>query len=338
MASDSGNELRLRLRDLGLSDTAITAAWPRWWSEEADTSASARAELRFSVARQLGLEVRSLFDERKSPRFVWREEARFKHLAGEDELQRAGITSFGRAVASILIKVSPGAEASIAGAPAAAIRESLLAPGRPFVELSDLLSLAWAVGIPVIHLRVFPWPQKRMAAMAVDLADRSVVLLGKDSDFPPQIAFYLAHELGHIALGHLGNDEQIVDLEAKTWISHGDDGEERDADAFALELLTGRSEPTVLPAFQGRRSARELAEISLKSSLELGIEPGVIAQLFGHSTEDWELASASLNHIYEAGKPVWNEVNQIARNQINLDEVPADARDFLGVVLGDLPT
>ena len=92
---ESARKLRSRLRELGLSSAAIEAAWPGWWSDEANSSLSAQAELRFGVARRLGLDPRSLLDDREAPRFMWREEARFKHLSGEGELEQAGITSFG---------------------------------------------------------------------------------------------------------------------------------------------------------------------------------------------------------------------------------------------------
>src|SRR5262245_58890952 len=77
------NSLKWSLQKLGFSDTAIDAAWPEWWSVDADASASANAELRFSLARKLGLDPRSLI-ENDEPRFVWRE-AKYKHLTGENE-------------------------------------------------------------------------------------------------------------------------------------------------------------------------------------------------------------------------------------------------------------
>ena len=73
MTVESAGDLRLRLRGLGLSDSAVSAAWPRWWSEDAESSASARAELRFGVARRLGLDPHSLLEDRDAPRFLWRD-------------------------------------------------------------------------------------------------------------------------------------------------------------------------------------------------------------------------------------------------------------------------
>jgi len=326
--------LRFRLKGLGLSDSAIAAAWPGWWNDDAENSPSARAELKFSVARRLGLDPRSVLDDQDEPRFVWQEEARFKHLAGEGEVERAGITSFGRAVAAILVSASPIAAASIDGASALDLRDEILNSGRPYVDLRDLLSLSWVVGVPVIHLRVYPWPQKRMAAMTVRLSDRWAVLLAKDSQYPAPIAFYVAHELGHVALSHVAADRLIVDLEDEEGHTlETDDDEEREADRFALELLTGSPELTVLPD-RSAASGRELARIALDAANELHIEPGTLAQAYGHSTGDWRTTGAALKLIYEPAKPVWNEINAVARQQLALEDVTDDEREFLDTILG----
>lgn len=334
LTPESAETLRLRLRGLGLSDGAISAAWPKWWSEDAEGSPSARAELRFGVARRLGLDPRSLLHDGEEPRFLWREEARFKHLSGESELERAGITSFGRAIAAILLAASSSPEQELVGVTAPELRDSVLAAGQPYVAVSDLLALSWALAVPVVHLRVFPWPQKRMAAMTVNVGGRSAVLLGKDASYPAPVAFYLAHELGHIALGHVAADRQIVDLEDETPASDAEDQEERDADAYALELLTGDPAPIVLPIGPGWAHGRALAKAALDAAEELRIEPGTLALCFGHSTGDWQTANAALVHVYSEARPVWGYVNTIASKQLESADLSLEAREFLDAVLG----
>ncbi len=328
---ETAKNLRLRLKKLGLSDRAVEAAWPRWWSDEGDTSASARLELRFSLARKLGIDASSLLEDAQ-PRFVWKDEARFKHLSGEGELELSAIISFGRAVGTLLVAGTPAAH-PIEGRTAKELREALLHQGRPFVNLSDLLLLCWSVGTPVIHLRVFPWPQKRMAAMSVRVENHSAILLGKDSNYPPHVAFYLAHEIGHIALSHVSNELGIVDLESNRLGDRQEDAEEVSADRFALELLTGTPEPIVLP-YRKRYSARELGRVATSSSEGLGIEPGTMALCFGYSTDDWATANASMKYIYGRGKPVWHAVNNLARTQLLFDQMPEDSLGFLDAVLG----
>ena len=322
---------RRRLKTIGLSDPAINAAWPDWWSDDADPSSSARLELRFSVARKLGLDARSVLDEEGIPRFIWKDEARFKHLSGETDLERAAISSFGRSIGALLTSSSGVGQFSLLGASAATLRDAVLS-SQPYVRLVDLLSLSWSAGIPVAHLRIFPAARKRMAAMAVAVGERRAVLLAKDSLYPPHIAFYLGHELGHIALEHLRADGAIVDMEADALSTGSSDTEEAEADRFALELLTGRGDLRLLP--EGAYNAPGLADIALRVSTDLHIEPGTLALCFGYSTGNWAVANSAMRFIYDEARPVWNEVNRVTMKQLDLEQLPSDASSYLAAVLG----
>jgi hypothetical protein len=326
----SERNLKRRLKAIGLSEGAITAAWPQWWSQDADASPSARLELHFSIARKLGIDPRSLLDAEGTPRFVWRDEARFKHLSGESDAERAAISSFGRALGALLV---PGATPLIdpRGADAASLR-NLILRNQPFVRLSDLLSVCWSMGTPAVHLRVFPRPQKRMAAMAVRVAGHGAILLAKDSSYPAHIAFYLAHELGHLLLGHLDRDAAIVDLES-TELGADEDTEDHEADRFALELLTGTPDPRVLPMHH-RYNAPALAAAVLDAGPKLRVEPGTLALCFGFTTRKWPVVNAAMRFIYQQPKPVWKEVNAIAFRELDFRRIPEDTHAFIGSVLG----
>lgn len=322
---------RKRLKTVGLSDPAIDAAWPDWWSDDADPSSSARLELRFSVARKLGLDARSVLDEDGIPRFIWKDEARFKHLAGESDSERAAISSFGRSIGALLTAGSSPGQFALNGTTAAALRSAVLS-SQPYVRLVDLLSLSWSAGIPVAHLRIFPAVRKRMAAMAVAVGERRAVLLAKDSMYPPHTAFYLGHELGHIALGHVLTNAAIVDMEADVLSTRSEDTEEYEADRFALELLTGRADLQLVPT--GSYNAPGLAQIALRVSSELHIEPGTLALCFGYSTGNWAVANSAMRFIYDQARPVWNEVNRVTMTQLDMGQLPSDASSYLMAVLG----
>jgi hypothetical protein len=288
--------------------------------------------LRFSIARKLGLEPGSLLEDEAEPRFIWGDEARFKRLSGESVLERAGITSFGMAIGHILIAATvPPAPLPLTSA--TELRDLILRH-QEFVRIADLLSLSWSVGIPVIHLRVFPWPRKRMAAMTLRQADRHAVLLAKDSMYPAHIAFYIGHELGHVALGHLKPGSLVVDLEDDELSSAQDDPEESEADRFALELLTGGPTPQVLPSADSKISASGLADAALGASEELHIEAGTLALCFGYSTGKWAVANAAMPYIYASPKPVWREINLIAVRELASENIPADSLPFLSAVMG----
>jgi Zn-dependent peptidase ImmA (M78 family) len=326
----TARQLRWSLRSLGLSDTAIEAAWPEWWSEAAEASTSAQSELRFSIARKLGLDPRSLLEDQ--PRFIWRDEAKFKRLTTESELERAALASFGISVGRALLSATaPGVE-QISADPRV-LREMILRY-RPYITLDDLMVLSWGLGVPVIYLRVFPLQTKKMNGMLVQVGNRFAILLARDANYPAPIAFYLAHELGHAALGHTKDHAAVVEFgDLLTERGKGRDDEENAADRFALELLTGMPEPQFLPEGSGF-NAPAIADAALRNAEELKIEPGMIALCFGHSTGAWPRVFASLKMIYSNPLPVWMAVNRVAFGQLDWTALSDDTRRFLAIIMG----
>ncbi|MCU7872089.1 MAG: hypothetical protein KZQ91_05030 [Candidatus Thiodiazotropha sp. (ex Lucinoma borealis)] len=326
-------EFKTRLSETtGLSDSAISAAWPEWWSDAADVSPSAQAELRFSIARKLGLDPTSLLDE-GSPHFIWDDSAKYKNFTGDTKRERPAITSFGVSLSRMVVKgVSDQFE--LVGMTATKLRESLLAK-QPFVRLQDLLVLLWGIGVPVIHLRVHPLNAKRICAMAVRVGKRSAILLAKDSQYPAPIAFHLAHEIGHIALGHVTDDGGLVDMEDTAEHVNSDDPEETAADRYALELLTGDPNFDVVKQGQGH-NPKQLALESLQKGPQSQIEPGTLALCYGHTTGEWGTAQAALSHIYSKPIPVWEVVNMIANQQIHWDALNDENTSFVKAVMGGI--
>ena len=320
--------LRRELKRAGLSDQAINAAWPAWWSESAGGSRSAQAELRFALARNLGLSAKSLLGERVE--FVWKDNARFKRLSGETAEQQAALTSFGMSIARSLVIASKDGP-SVVGRTALEIRASILR-SRQFVDLTGLLALCWGVGIPSVYLRVFPLAAKSMQAMAISEAHRFAVLLGKDAMYPASIAFTLAHEIGHIALGHVAPRSAIVDVGDFSSPSERDDDEDA-ADQFAMALLTGEPQLTIQTSTE-HFGARELAREVLEVAPARGIEPGTLVLCLAYRTSRWPTAMAALRHIYARPSPVWREVNQIADRQMNWSLLGSEAREYVRTVMG----
>ncbi len=316
------------LRRAGISKAAINAAWPSWWDGALAASPSGRAELRFALARRLGLRSQPLLGERVE--FIWNDEARFKHLTAEDEAARAAMTSFGMAIGkSLLQSVAEGP--AMGAIDAARLREALLA-SRPFADLGGLVSTCWALGIPVIHLRVFPLDAKRMHAMVVHSNGRFAILLGHEARFPAQLAFTLAHELAHIMLGHLAGAPALVDLEDPATAAERD-GQELEADGYALTVLTGSSDPTIETNIDDY-NAPTLAQAVRRAAPVYRIDPGTLALCLAYRRQSWPVAMAALNMLYPDIGPLWQEVNGVAARQIGWDALTDDASDYLRSVMG----
>jgi hypothetical protein len=320
--------LRKKLKEAGLSDPLIDAAWPTWWSDEAFGSQSARAELRFTIARKLGLNPKSLFHDQVE--FVWKDEARYKHLSNETDAEKAALTSYGISVGRMLMRATK-VEPTPGPFGALDLRESIL-QHAPFVDLQSLLATCWAIGLPVVHLRVFPLEAKRMAAMAVRAGGGHAILLGRDAQYPAPVAFTLAHEIGHIMLGHIASSSAIIDIGDPFGPLQGD-GEEAEADRFALEMLLGTSKPDIQTNVE-RFNARQLAQAVLTYGPQHGVEPGTLALCLAHATDLWPVANAAMQHIYTQQKPVWHEVNGVAGGELDFSALADDQADYLRNIMG----
>jgi len=327
MVASDKNDLIGKLRQAGISRAVIDAAWPSWWTEEASKSPSGRAELRFALARRLGLEARPLLGERVE--FTWNDEARFKHLSTEGATERALLTSYGLSIGQLLIRATPKRELP-ALEEVLRLRAAIL-QNFQFVDLGSIISVCWAVGIPVVHLRVFPLEAKSMHAMVVSLEGRYAILLGRDSIYPAPIAFTLAHELGHIALKHLAGVPAIVDLEDSA-TAQTVDQEEQEADEYALALLTGSANPNITTNID-RFTSRALANAVLEAAPRYRVEPGTLALCLAHRRDVWPTAMAALRQIYTEEKPAWREVNAIAAGELDWMEIEGEGADYLRNVL-----
>jgi len=62
-----------------------------------------------------------------------------------------------------------------------------------------------------------------------------------------------------------------------------------------------------------------------------------LALCFGFSTQKWAIANAAMEYIYTLPKPVWQEVNSVARTQLAFDTMPYDSQTYVSAVLGHDP-
>lgn len=261
--------------------------------------------------------------------FVWKNEARFKHLSAADAPMEAALASFGMVVGGLLLRATKPA-GDIGGIEAFALREAILA-GRPFVDLQALIATCWGVGIPVVHIRIFPLDTKSMHAMVVRSGERCAILLGRDASYPAPVAFTLAHEIGHITLRHLENTAALVDMEESQKSS--DDNEESQADRFALALLTGSDDPQI-ETDKNQFNAPTLANAVLRAGPRHRIEPGALALCLAHQRGQWPVAMSALKFIYDQPLEVWREVNSIADHQLDWLAIGEEAADYVRRILG----
>jgi transcriptional regulator with XRE-family HTH domain len=119
---------------------------------------------------------------------------------------------------------------------ASRLREELLGDSEGQVTLEALLRWSWEHGIVVVPMASGPGFQ----AAAWYVRERPVTVLRLRHDFAAQWLFTLAHEIGHLVMGHVGPDSAVVEITEPGKVA-GDDQEDA-ANAFAKDLLAPDSE------------------------------------------------------------------------------------------------
>lgn len=109
------------------------------------------------------------------------------------------------------------------------------------VTLASLLDWMWNHGIPVIPLH----GKAGFCAAVLSLDGNHAVIIKETREQLAYWLFDLAHELGHLANGHV-HDDALVDVDALSPGGRkGHDDQEDAADKFALELLLGDADALV---------------------------------------------------------------------------------------------
>ena len=106
------------------------------------------------------------------------------------------------------------------------------------MSLTSLLKYCWIKNIAVMHVTEIPGSRKGMDALVYRANGRNIIIITRSAkkNPPAWLSFLVAHELGHIALGHVeDNDLYADDCEP------GETGskEEDAANVFAGYVLAG---------------------------------------------------------------------------------------------------
>lgn len=286
------------LRKHGFPRTYIEKLLPEWWDNELLKTSAGAVQFAIILQQRLGLEVR--FDDSGSLSVgQMSAEGRFKHRADTNSDELSVSANLGWALAKL---ATFGIERNFTPLPSSPLEVrdiSLTHSKNQAINLDSLLNLCWSHGIPVIYLNNVPQSQKKMTGMAVLSNGRPAIILGHKNDQCAKQLFVLAHELGHIACGHLHNnsillDEGLTEIEETLADQPSHDSEENEADNFALKLLRGSTEDP-LKGLRRHKSAAALSFAALEVGSQLNIDPGHILMSYAREHQDWAKANSALN-------------------------------------------
>ncbi|WP_448218142.1 ImmA/IrrE family metallo-endopeptidase [Endozoicomonas sp. 2B-B] len=311
-----------RLASTGFSAAFINDLMPVWWDKSLEKSEQSMLLLKMHFSKNLGLDLASLLDNRRSIKFQLAENVHYKLTKNKKEdqlvLSQSLAISMAKLVASAAVR-----EYKPLPKNAGLIRQKIL-KNHPWTEFDNLVDYCWSRGIPVIYLSRLPKGAKKFEGMVVDVDGRPVIVLAKKSSNPSWQLFILAHEIGHIGCGHVkegaGYLDEVID-------SDDDNSKEKEATAYGLKLLTGSSRTRIGPK-SGRLTGRQLAKASIDSGRKHQVEPGHIALNYAHDENFIAVGNAALKTIggrYDAVEYVRDALKQ----NIDEAEIPRDSRYVL---------
>ena len=284
-----------RLGAAGIPTSFARKVLPQWWDDEVAAEPAGLQQAQLYFARAFNIELQSLSERNATPRF--RSSVRkFKMSRNVCEDDVTVSAHYATAMAKIALRTHDSNQGVVPSDPAK-LRASILNT-QSCVSLKGLL--AWCVksSIPVIHIQQLPG--KKMTGLVVREGGRFAIVLSK-MGHPAHLLFHLAHELGHIANGHLSEDGFVADESIGT-IS--DDADEKEADAYAIRLINGGE--AAYRAAGTIKSGGALYKAAVKKGREEGVDVGHIILNFGHNQAMYALAAVALKSV--SGPTKGNEV------------------------------
>lgn len=319
-------KLYKRLSDVGLTRAFVKkTALPSWWDDEVASNPSGYAQGLLLLSRHLGLDLASLQVEDEPIRLRDFGTCKFK--------KRADVSEDDLALARVLATRAAQLAASAVSTPAVAIpvnasdiRQQILGDDAPWVGLDELLRYCWSIGLPVLHLDHFPKNAKRPDGFAARVNGRSVIVLCRHAKYSAWMLFILAHELGHLALGHVPDEGTLIDQGLD---EDSVDVEEQQANAFAIELLTGHQNRRMIAADRWP-NAEGLARLAQELGRQAMIDPGHVVLNYAHSMGKsfFPVGLAALK-LLDAHDDAVSKVRTKMAENLDWSRLPEDSSEFL---------
>ncbi|MGO2143623.1 MAG: ImmA/IrrE family metallo-endopeptidase [Serratia bockelmannii] len=315
---------RVRALDGRLAD-GLARLLPDWWDDSLNQSPSISQQVILGLAKFANLDLNTVINPTTPLKFN-ESVRRYKHAVNKsvEELQAATAVVDGMAKIAAAVVKNDYQELPAASE----IRRRILSDGNPWVDFQALLAFSWSMGIPVLYMPEIP-ARKKMDAVAIKVSDRPVIALTKKHKHASALLFSLAHELGHIACGHLEHDSLLIDEKINE--DDVENPQEREANTFAIELLNGRADAAFYSLY--RVSADVLADGARRIAQQNQVDPGHVALNYARTMSRngenyYPVCFSALNQLYP--ELTWFEqVNRTFLAFVDEDKVSEDKFDML---------
>ncbi len=335
MAVQNAKAVYEKLKELGLTRAQVRKVLPAWWSPDAEKHPDGIAELCLLISRRLSLDFTALMNGEIRQKLAATAVA-YKHRADATAESLRPATCIAVSLAEAVVAAMPKPYrpiASTADSFATLARDT----GSGVIGLVSLIDACWSLGIPVIPLPNLPVGIRKMDGAVLKISNRPAIIVSKRKTSRAWLGFILAHEIGHIARGHLDLAGSIVDValqEQATYEAESSkDSQEREADEFALSLLGGEPVDDLVSQWPRWASSVDLAVRARESSRALGVESGHLVLRYAFKTKRWPDAIAALRYLREDADAEAIMKDSLQRN-LDFARVADDLRDLVCQITG----
>ncbi len=336
MTKTTSAQLYKTIAALGLTRAQVRRLLPDWWTPEVEKESDGVAELAMHLSRRLSVDLASLLRGEVEPKGAVAKLA-FKHQVNVEPASLSAATFIASSLSQAVLAALPLAYRPLPSDPyelRARARDTT--PDQPF-GFNSLINLCWAHGIPIIPLPNLPVGVRKMDGAALQIGQRPVIVLAKKKSSRAWLSFILAHEIGHVALGHLQPGSSIVDIsleETATYLTESaSDVQEGQADDFALQAMGGSDVEGEIKTWDVGATPVELAVNARRAATKMSIEAGHFILRHAFATRRWPESITALRFLSEDLNPESALVAQL-KQRLDIDRVSDDLQDMVTSITG----
>ncbi|MEO0355507.1 MAG: ImmA/IrrE family metallo-endopeptidase [Cyanobacteria bacterium P01_A01_bin.3] len=302
---------------------------PDWWNSELDADPEALVTAASYLATRLNLEFISLVQNDSELKFCPNNQIKYKKSEGNQPHQLLVPRAIASRLGEWAAHACPVPYNSIVNLSAREIRKAILHSDAT-VNLNSLLQFCWNHGVPVIHLTKYPAGNRKFDGVVLKVGGRHVIVISVDHTSPSKISFILAHEIGHICLNHIRENDEYLDQSIEL-DSDSDSEEERQANFFATEVLHGNPEPR----YQILRPHNlDTFLFEARSFGDSHIDPGAFLWSYAWNANKTQKRNYyplvnNVLKILEEGKDARRIINTYFENSIVWDKLSSERQDYL---------
>jgi len=311
---------------------------PDWWDDSLASNPVMRLQAELVLSRFLGVAPSLLAEEDQPIPSAEQGRVHYKRLKTKKPRDLGPVYLTIKRAAEIAVRCLKDdvSEFVISRLEPDVLRAEVLA-NNPTVSFEALLELSWKRGIPVIRVRELP-PGfgNAIDGGALEIDGRPVIVITSSKTSEGFLPWILAHELGHVLLGHV-KDGPIIDVDLNG--SKSDDDEfENEANEFAALLVFGTTGFT--PYTNYLPSGEKLAAAAAQLGEERQISPGLIATSWARNMSRsyegkvvWAIAANALKAL-GAENVKGSEIRYFMRQHLDSERVSESDAHFLAKVSG----